>query len=160
MIDDSLFVARGDDLPPIVHDVVVATDRQAAFRALATEEGIEAWLDREALVDLRVGGAHEIHFDPDQAPGLRGSEGCQILAYVPGEMLAVSWNAPPSMPDARDKRAWVVFTFTEPDAGRTRVKVTHLGLGQGGEWPQVRTYFERAWGIFLRELAAHFEKSS
>ncbi len=160
MIDDSLFVARGDDLPPIVHEVIVSTDRLTAFRALATEEGLEAWLERKALVDLRIGGAFEIYFDGEKPPGLRGSEGCQILAYIPGEMLAVSWNAPPSLAEAREKRAWAVFSFTEVEPRKTRVKVTHLGLGQGGEWPQVRTYFERAWPMFLRELQGHFAKTS
>ena len=156
MIDDSLFVARGSDLPPIVVEVTVATDRQTAFDALATEDGLETWLHRKSLIDLRVGGAYEIFFVPDAPPGLRGSEGCQILAYVPGEMLAVSWNAPPEMPAAREKRAWAVFTFTPTADGQTKVKVTHLGLGSDGEWPRVRTYFERAWTGFLKELAEHF----
>ncbi len=154
MIDDSLFVARGPDLPPIVAEVTVPTDRHAAFFALATEDGLEAWLGRRSLVDLRIGGAYEIYFDGDQPPGLRGSEGCQILAYVPGEMLAVSWNAPPTLPAARAKRAWAVFSFTPVDEG-TRVRVTHLGLGQDGEWPAVRAYFERAWPRFLNALAEH-----
>lgn len=160
MIEDSLFVARGDDLPPIVHEVSVPTDRLTAFRALATEEGIEAWLERKSLVDLRIGGAYEIYFDSDKPPGLRGSEGCQILAYVPGEMLAVSWNAPPSLPVAREKRAWAVFSFAEVEPKKTTVKVTHLGLGDDGEWPRVRAYFERAWPMFLQELAEHFSKKS
>ncbi len=158
MIDDSLFVARGADLPPIVHEVTVATDRHTAFRALSTEEGLEAWIERKTLVDLRIGGAYEIYFMPDAPPGGRGSEGCQVLAYVPGEMLAVSWNAPPTLPAAREKRAWAVFTLTELGPSRTRVRLTHLGLGTDGEWPEVRAYFERAWPRFLGELAEHFEK--
>jgi uncharacterized protein YndB with AHSA1/START domain len=160
MIDDSLFVARGEDLPPLVHEVIVPTDRFTAFRALATEEGLEAWLERRSLIDLRIGGAYEIYFDSEKPPGLRGSEGCQILAYVPGEMLALSWNAPPSFPNAREKRAWAVFSFVEVEPTRTRVKVTYLGLGTDGEWPQVRAYFDRAWPMFLRELAEHFGKTS
>ena len=155
MIDDSLFVARGPDLPPIVAEVTVPVDRHAAFLALATEDGIEAWLGRKTLIDLRIGGAYEIYFDGEKPPGLRGSEGCQILAYVPGEMLAVSWNAPPTLAAAREKRAWAVFTFTAIAEG-TRVRVMHLGLGNDGEWPAVRQYFERAWPLFLNELAEHF----
>lgn len=156
MIDDSLFVGRGSDLPPIVVEVTIAADARTAFHALATEEGLEAWLARKSLIDLRVGGAYEIYFAPDERPGLRGSEGCQILAYVPDEMLAVSWNAPPDFPTAREKRAWAVFSFAPTSDGHTKVKVTHLGLGTDGEWPRVRTYFERAWAGFLKELAAHF----
>jgi uncharacterized protein YndB with AHSA1/START domain len=156
MIDDSLFVARGADLPPIVVEVTVATDPRTAFDALATEEGVEAWLDRKCLIDLRIGGAYEIYFASDAEPGRRGSEGCQVLAYIPGEMLAVSWNAPPELPAAREKRAWAVFSFTPTADGHTKVKVTHLGLGTDGEWPRARTYFERAWVGFLKELAEHF----
>ena len=41
-------------------------------------------------------------------------------------------------------------------AGRTLVRLTHLGFGEGDEWDAVFAYFERAWGTVLRRLARRF----
>ncbi len=156
MIDDSLFVARGSELAPIVHEVLVAAGTRDVFRALTTEEGIAEVVGVRSLVELRVGGAYEIYFDEEQPPGLRGGEGCQVLAYVPEEMLAVSWNAPPELPRARAKRTWAVFFLSPDGAGGSRLRLVHTGLGEGDEWPAVRVYFERAWPRFLDMVVRRF----
>ena len=47
-------------------------------------------------MDLRIGGPFELYFGgPDVPHDQRGSNGCQVLTYVPGEMLSFTWNAPP-----------------------------------------------------------------
>jgi len=157
MIDDSLFVARGSGLTGIERQVVLSASPKQVFDALASEEGVRAFLGAKSSIDLRIGGAYEIYFDDDMPPGQRGSEGCQVMAYVPDRMLAISWNAPPQLAQARLLRAWVVFLIDEAELGGSRVEMRHVGFGEGGEWPEVRTYFERAWGMFLDRLVSHFD---
>ncbi len=158
MIDDSLFVARGANLSAIRCEVVVGAKPSAVFDALASEDGVFAFLSATSSIDLRIGGAYEIYFDEDAGPGQRGSEGCQVLAYVPGRMLAVSWNAPPELPEARRKRAWVVFLIDEIGGeGKSRLELHHTGLGADGEWPEVKAYFEKAWPRFLVRIVERFE---
>ena len=53
-------------------------------------------------IDLRVGGAYEMFFNPEGEPGSRGGEGIRILAIQPKKMLAFTWTAPPHLPNARE----------------------------------------------------------
>jgi uncharacterized protein YndB with AHSA1/START domain len=154
MIDPSLFVAAGHDLVTIEHEAIVDAPPAAVFAALTTPEGFRDVLKLDGRVELRIGGPLEFFFQADSPAGQRGSEGCQILSYVPDRLLSFSWSAPPLFPRERERRTWVVMTFDELKSGRTHVRLTHLGFGQGGRWDDVREYFVNAWPKFLSGLAA------
>ncbi|MEZ4411042.1 MAG: SRPBCC domain-containing protein [Polyangiales bacterium] len=155
MIDTELFDAKGRVGDAIDKVVDVAASPREVFDAWTTSEGLRAWMGIPSTLELRVGGAYEWLFLDDAPVGLRGSEGCQVLAYLPDEMLAFSWNAPPSIPYARTRRAWVVVTFAPSPVG-ARLRLRHLGFGTAGDWPDVRPYFDRAWDSVLARLAAHY----
>ncbi len=158
-IDAALFPARGAVENPLVKEVVVKASPREAFEAWATPTGLKSFLVEDCNVDLRIGGPFELFFGgPDVPPDQRGSSGCQILSYVPGEMLSFSWNAPPKFPVEREQRAWVVVTFAAAEPGRTKVRLVHTGFGEGGQWPQVREYFDSAWTQVLGAMKVHYEK--
>ena len=122
-----------------------------------TEEGIRSFFAPDCYVDLKVGGAYEILFDPDAESGQRGAEGVRILAIQPKKMLAFTWNAPPHMPSVRQQWTHVVVRFQDLGDGRTRVTLFHDGWGQGGEWDQAYEYFMKAWrDIVLPRLQYRF----
>ena len=89
------------------------------------------------------------YFAPEQPEGLRGGEGCKILSFVPGEMLSFTWNAPPSIPEVRKEKTWVVLTFQPLEGNKTQVSLVHLGWQAGEEWQKALKYFDRAWEIVL-----------
>ena len=125
--------------------------------AWTTEEGIRTFFAPDCHVDLKVGGAYEILFDPDAEPGQRGAEGVRIMAIQPKKMLAFTWNAPPHMPSVRQQWTHVVVRFQDLGDGRTRVTLLHDGWGQGGEWDQAYEYFTKAWrDIVLPRLQYRF----
>lgn len=160
-IDPLLFVAAGVIEPGLVKEAVVKAPPEKVFAAWATPGGIRSFLGVPSNIDLRIGGTYEILFGKEAgAPaGQQGSEGCQVLAYVPGEMLSFSWNAPPQFPEERGRRTWVVITLTPAGEGETKVRLVHTGFGEGGRWGEVRTYFDRAWGHVLDALReSHEEK--
>ena len=64
-------------------------------------------------LELRVGGAHEIFFNPAGQPGERGAEGMRLMAIQPHKMLAFDWNAPPHLSNVRQQRTHVVVRFRE-----------------------------------------------
>lgn len=155
MIDTDRFAARGM-VDAIAFETELRAPRAQVYRAWTTSDGIMSFLGTDANVDLAIGGAMEILFRDEDAPaGERGSEGCQVLAYVPNEMLAFSWNAPPELPEERAMRTWVVVTFTDAERG-CRVRLQHVGFGEGGRWAEVREYFLAAWPNVMEALRARF----
>jgi len=159
-IDSTAFVAFGH-IPVDLHKhALVNAAPDAVFAAWTTSAGLKSFLGVESNIDLRIGGPMEIYFGSTQPLGQRGSEGCQILSYVPDKMLSFSWNAPPKFPDERGKRTWIVISLSPVEAGKTRVDLQHLGFGpsEQGHWGEVRTYFDRAWTNVLAALATHFDK--
>lgn len=145
-IDAARFAASGPVGRGITVEAVWPVPPDEAF-ALMTDSA--AWRDRfqvESRIDLAIGGRFEILFGAGVSPeGQQGSEGCQILSYVPGEMLSFSWNAPPRF-EEREQHTWVVITFLPgPSAGTTRLHLRHVGFGEGGRWPEVEAYFQNAW---------------
>jgi len=155
MIDASSFPSSGHDVRTLVKTAVVPAPRAEVYRTYTTSEGWTAFFGVEAAIDLAIGGRFELLFDPEAPEGSKGSEGCQVLAYVPDQMVAYSWNAPPKFPAERGQHTWVVVTFADAADGATALTVTHAGFGQGGSWDDVYAYFDRAWGLVLDQLVAH-----
>jgi len=143
-MDTSLFERTWNPGRVVVKESRVRAPLSDVWNAWATSAGWRRMMDLEARVELRIGGPYEVMFDTDQAPGLRGSEGCEVLAFIPQRLLSFSWNAPPEFPIERARRTWVVLEFTH-DEGKTHIRLTHLGFADHGQWPEVQAYFERVW---------------
>ncbi|MCP3979228.1 MAG: SRPBCC domain-containing protein [bacterium] len=148
-IDTSLFVAAGGELRSFVKEVVVDAPAAEVFAAWATDEG---WArvygaPSDSRIDLAVGGRYEWLFD-----GEVGSNECQVLSYIPDRMISFSWSAPPTQPTNRDLRTWVVVECEPSGDGATRLRLTHLGFGEGAEWNETYDYFDAAWGRVLAQM--------
>ena len=72
-------------------------------------------------------------------------------------MLSFDWNAPPSLPDARRQRTFVIVRLADVDGKSTRVTLHHTGWGDGGEWDKTYAYFDSAWGYVLGNLKKRHE---
>ena len=150
----------------LVSSVIVPAPREKVWEAWTTNEGLKTFFCQFPKVDLRVGGTFEVLFSMDAPEGQRGSEGCKILSYKPGEMLSFSWNAPPKFEHARGHHVWVVLELESADAGATRVTLTHMGWNEkkaefpehAAEWDAVREYFTGAWPYVLGNLRKSFER--
>lgn len=153
MLEHKGFAAQGRVEVPVDLHVDVQAPARVVFDAWTTPQGWRRMMDVEARVELAVGGRFELLFNPEETPGRQGSEDCQVLAYVPDSMLAFSWNAPPEIPETRGWRTWCVLTLEDRGAGVTRVRLRHLGFGQGPAWEQTIRYFQRAWGLVLAATA-------
>jgi uncharacterized protein YndB with AHSA1/START domain len=116
------------------------------WSAWTTNEGVTSFFAPSSNVDLRIGGAYEMLFDPGAEPGRRGGEGARILAFQEGKMLSFTWNAPPHMPEIRKQWTHVVIRLFDLGSGRTHVSLKHDGWGEGRQWDEAFDYFLRAWG--------------
>ena len=127
----------------------VPASREAVWAAWTTEAGIKTFFAPGAHIEPRVDGAYEVFFDPSAEPGLRGGDGMRILAFEPPRRIAFTWNAPPAQPLVRAQRTVVNLELTAVDSGRTRLRFTHSGWGEGPEWDAAFTYFDSAWNKFV-----------
>jgi uncharacterized protein YndB with AHSA1/START domain len=136
-------------------EVVVKAPIDAVWAAWSTSEGITSFFAPEAVVEAKPGGAFFIHINPYAPPGLKGADDMRVMAVQEKKLLSFTWNAPPSLPEARAQRTFVMLRF-EPVDGGTKVRLTHTGWGDGGEWDKAYAYFDRAWGGVLANLQKRF----
>src|SRR5436190_22254453 len=159
---------RPDPLRPIDIEVAVRTPLADVWDAWTSNAGAQKWFAPKTNIELKPGGAYEILFAPGQPAGQRGAEDLKVLCYLPNEMLAFEWNAPPQFARARPQRTWVVVRLSDRGDGRVRVRLTHAGFAERvaakpdekAEWEQVRDYFDKAWPRVLENLRKHLEKDA
>jgi uncharacterized protein YndB with AHSA1/START domain len=146
-----------DDERAVVKVATVAAPVEDVWWAWTTDAGVRSWLLEDSRIELAVGGAYEWYFLVDDEPGLRGSEGCQVLGFQEPTMLTFTWSAPPHLPEARAQRTVVLLRLHPTGEHGTRVELTHLGWGDGGQWDEAFDYFDAAWGRVLDRLVTYFE---
>jgi len=152
----SLFAAAAERA--IEKEVVVAAPIETVWQTWTSKAGIESFFAPEAEIEPKVGGAFHIHMDPLAQPGMKGADEMRFLALQRPTMLTFDWNAPPSLPEARAQRTFVIVRLADVDGKTTRVTLYHTGWGSGGEWDKTYIYFDRAWGHVLGNLKDRFEK--
>jgi uncharacterized protein YndB with AHSA1/START domain len=141
----------------IEKSVEIAATIDQAWEAWTTRAGIVSFFAPDAVVEARVGGAFSVHFDPGAPAGSRGADDMRFMALQPKRMLSFDWNAPPSLPEARAQRTFVVVRLVPVGDSTTRITLHHSGWGDGGEWDRAYNYFDRAWGSVLGNLKKRFE---
>jgi uncharacterized protein YndB with AHSA1/START domain len=138
-------------------DVTIDAPIADVWQSWTTREGIIRFFAPDAVIEPRVGGLFEIHIDPTAPPGDKGADGMRYLALDAPRFLSFTWNAPPSLPVARQQRTVVMMRLTPVTDKRTRVDFRHVGWGEGGEWDKAYQYFNRAWPRVLANLQQSHE---
>ena len=110
----------------------------------------------DAEIDARPEGAFHIFINPYAEAGMKGADTMRFLALQPDKMLSFDWNAPPSLPQVRGQRTFVVVRLAPQGEGKTLVTLHHTGWGDGGEWDKTYAYFDSAWGFVLGNLQKRF----
>ena len=141
----------------IEKEVVVAAAPEQVWDAWTTRAGIVSFFAPDAEIDARVGGAFHIYINPLASPGAKGADDMRFMALQRPKMLSFDWNAPPSIPDIRAQRTFVVVRIAPVGEKQTRVTLHHSGWGEGGDWDKTYAYFDRAWGNVLANLKKRYE---
>jgi uncharacterized protein YndB with AHSA1/START domain len=141
----------------IRRDLDVPISPARAYAMWTSSEGLRSWLVPDSTIDMRIGGAYEPYFAPASAgTGNRGNEGGRVLAFVPNELLAVTWNAPPTVAVLRKQnaRTYLVIRFSPASGGGTHLTLVHRNIGTGEAWDAYAHYFEDAWTGVMQAFAA------
>lgn len=149
-----------DDTPEwrIEHAAVLPCSLAEAWHLWTTNDGIQNGIGVQGSdIELKLGGKYEIYFGMTNPVGQRGSEGCTVLCYHPMEMLAFSWNAPPSIPELRNagSRTQVIIRFASVTTEQTKITLTQSGRGTGKAWDQYQQYFKNAWPKVLEQMTKY-----
>ena len=136
--------------------VVVKAPIDAVWQAWTTTEGIKSFFAPDANVEARPDGPFQVYINPFGEPGMKGADDMRVLAVQPPKMLSFTWNAPPSLPEARKQRTVVIVRLEPAGEGQTQVTMNHVGWGDGGEWDKAYAYFDRAWDKVLGNLQKRF----
>ena len=138
----------------ILKSKIINTSIDSVWWKWTTHEGLLTFFGKDNKIELTPGGAFEIYFLMENPSGLRGSEGCKVLSFLPKQMFSFSWNAPPQYKEVRESayHTWVVVNFKELSKNKTEVTLTHLGWPEDKNWDPVYDYFEKAWGTVLDRL--------
>ena len=140
----------------VVKEVVVKAPPEAVWKAWSTSEGVATFFAPEARVEARPDGPFEVYMNPYAQPGMKGADQMRVLGVQENRMITFSWNAPPHLPEARSQRTFVTVRLQPEGSSETRVRLTHVGWGEGGEWDKAHAYFDRAWGAVLANLQKRF----
>ncbi len=142
----------------ILHkEFVVPATLDQVWQAWTTSQGTKTFFSPSVKIELRLGGPYEIYFLLENPYGLRGSEECKILSFLPKKMLSFEWNAPPQFGELRGKHTQVILHFEEVRPGQVKVTFDQLGWGKGEEWDKLYQYFDKAWDQVLNNLKKRFE---
>jgi uncharacterized protein YndB with AHSA1/START domain len=142
---------------PLEFEEIIPAEIQSVWQAWTTEEGARSFFAPQCMIDLRPGGAYEMYFDLESPAGLRGGEGCVVLAIEEPHLLSITWNAPPELPRIREHHTHVAIYLEALEGSRTQVTLIHDGWGIGKDWQRAREYFVRAWGqVVLPRLKNRF----
>jgi len=156
-IDTGMFVGSGQSVRRFVSEATILAPVGEVYAAWSDPAAlVQAYNARQpqikANIELEIGGRYEWLWD-----GQVGSNGCQILSYIPGRMISFSWNAPPDQPESRAKHTWVVVEFEAADPDSTHVRLTHLGFGNAPHWDETFEYFTKAWQHVLGQFKKYLE---
>ncbi len=141
----------------ISEKVTVKANVDDVWKAWTTTEGVKTFFAPDAKVELRVDGPFEIYINPLAEPGQKGADDMRILAFQDKKMLTFTWNAPPSLPEARKQRTVVIVRFISRGDSLTDVTLQHVGWGDGGEWDKAFDYLTKAWPSVLKNLKKRFD---
>ena len=137
--------------------ITIKAGADEVWKAWTTTEGIKTFFAPDAKVELRVDGPFEIYINPLAEPGMKGADEMRIIGFQARKMLSFTWNAPPSMPEARKQRSVVIVRFVARGDDLTDVTIHHIGWGEGGEWDKAYDYFSKSWPSVLKNLKKRFD---
>ncbi|HAM73767.1 MAG TPA: hypothetical protein DCM86_19200 [Verrucomicrobiales bacterium] len=157
-IDDTSSVEPGGD-----RVIRLAVDLKASplevWRTLTTAEGWRSYAVAFARMEMKVGGVIETSYNPAAKPGDPDNIRNEIVAYIPGRMLAIRCVQAPR--DFKHKQEFfatsTVFELLPVEGGKTRMQLTAVGYRPGEAYDELFKSFRWGNAYTLEKLRALFD---
>ena len=156
LVDTSSVEPNGHRI--IQQSIEIPAPAAEVWSALTTSEGWRRLGVSFAQVDFRTGGVIETGYARGATLGARDNIRNQIVAYVPGRMLAIrNVQAPSDFQHAAEYAQTATVIELDPvDEGRTRVTLTATGFAPGPAFDALYAFFRRGNGYTLELLRDSF----
>ncbi len=132
----------------IEKEIFIRATPERVFRALTEKAELEAWFVKEATIDLRVGGALRLFWDPELVEGT-------FLDVDPPRRLVFTWDERPAIAGITTS----AFTLTAEGDG-TRLHLVHSGFGTDAAWDRLFNNINGGWDEELQKLRTYLEEAS
>jgi len=132
----------------IEKEIFIRATPERVFRALTEKAELEAWFVKEATIDLRVGGALRLFWDPESVEGT-------FLEIDPPRRVVFTWDERPAIAGITTS----AFTLTAEGEG-TRLHLVHSGFGSGAAWDRLFNNINGGWDSELQKLRTYLEEAS
>ncbi|MBN2136075.1 MAG: SRPBCC domain-containing protein [Acidobacteria bacterium] len=152
-------ISTTEEVEQITFSVDIKAPVSEVWKAWTDSTEMAKFFTSHSKIEMKKGGAYELYMDMSGKEGLRGTEGCKVLSYLPGKMLSFEWSVPPSFGYLREKYAgqmWIVLFFDKVNDNTTHFTIYHLGFGTCEKWQEVKKYFMKAWPWVLDRLQKRF----
>lgn len=140
----------------LVHEAVIAAPAEALWDAIATAKGWQSWAVPIAWAPEP--GVIETSYTPTAAPGDASTIRQQVLAAIPGRMMAFrTTKAPAGFPDFDAYRGVTsVFELEPVSPATTRVRLTGVGYPDSDAGRRLLGFFEQGNRVSLEQLRSRF----
>jgi uncharacterized protein YndB with AHSA1/START domain len=157
-------LAADPPTPPAAERLVqtsMVIDASAAelWKGLTDGAAYRRWAGGAAAIDLRIGGVFEASYEPTGHIGDPANLKHRIVAFTPERLLVFQNIQAPGLPgEALYRNSCIVVQYEPLGKSRTRVTVTHVGLGAGPAYDGLAAFFGAADPGMLKTMKAFYEK--
>jgi uncharacterized protein YndB with AHSA1/START domain len=130
-------------------EVVVPASVDDVWKAFTTKEGMQTWLWRDCVVELRKNGEWTANFGASTGGGT-------ITSFVLKREIVIAALAPEKFPTVRKERTTARFTFEAINATSTRVILLQTGWKSGADWDAAYEYLATGNAQLLGALYTRF----
>ena len=144
-IMNSSFIAANEERF-LQFEIILNTTIAETWKLIATEEGIKKWMAPVAILDLRIGGMLKTNYNETAKIDDKGTITLGIIGYIPFEILTYKITLNELFAEKcrkEDKNLQHIIQLKSLGENKTKIISTMVGWGQGKEWDEAYTFFEK-----------------
>lgn len=144
----------------LVQETIIDAPVARVWAAFTDEVEAQAWIAPKTRFDIRVGGEMRTSYNPESTLDDEHTIVNKVLSLEPERMLSIqNVQAPKGFPHADlFAKTWSVVYFESLGPNRTKLRSVGLGYGDGPEWDQIYTFFDKGNSYLYGELKKLLEQ--